>query len=1392
MWNWRAQACAFFAVVLVAVMTTMPGTASAQVTSGSSTLVVHAVGHSGSENVDIRIDGVLVDSFNPERWSSGGSFFSLPADPGWATYTYVHPTQIDPADVRLEFKNDAHSIALMRDVRVDKIVIDGIVYETEHPSVISEGNWTTSRCSGGPVAAEADSLYCNGYFQYAATEDTPPPPSTGTFYVSPDGDNTATGSATEPWRDVAFATGDSSPVDAGDTIVVLPGTYVETITLEKSGNDVDGHITLVAQGSVVLQDPDPLVGGFREGVIQSADQGFWIIDGFRIENSSWAGIALRDANDMIVRNNHTFETGASGIIVMPEDYYLGGEEEITSSNIQIIDNVVERANWRFEPGPKNAGSPQEALSLWGVDGFDIAGNLLTEGNKEGIDVKVGSRNGAIRDNVVTGMALVSGNYGSYRGGPAIYLDGNRAHSFNIDIYNNVVYDNFADGIVIADEVPANGGVEDVRVWNNVVYNNGNLGINGGVGIGLFDPLENIDIVHNTVAFNIQALRGNSRNGESTGLRVEANVFANNVFRTAAFDGQFEIDITQNLFAEPDGLTVHGDWDPGDLTIENVVSADADFVDAPAADFRLGSDSPALDAGSAQAPSFATSDADGVDRPRGPATDIGAFEAAPATPNTAPTAEAGVDQTVIDTDGDGQEAVTLDGSGSFDADGDRLTFEWLEGLQVIAVGESPTIDLPVGGHALLLRVSDSSGAVAEDGVLINVDPAPDEPDGSTLTIHAVGHAGSEIINIRIDGVLVDSFNPVRFSNGGSFFSLVEDPGWASYTYVHPTTINPGEVRLEFVNDANSLALMRDVRVDKIVIDGASFETEDASVISEGNWTVSRCSGGPATAEVDSLYCNGYFQFAEADVVDPPVVDPPAGFETPELVVETVVSGISTPWGSDFLPSGEMLYAERIGRLHIWDPSTETSTEISLDMSDIVHGTTGGLLGIAIDPGFDENRRFYSCQTGASQDGATEWKVIAWTLNEQATSAARVGDPLVRAANNLNHVGCELGIDAAGHLFVTTGDDFVGSYPQDTQNLNGKVLRIDRFSGEGVAGNPFFGSESSTAAAIYTYGHRNVQGLAFRPNGQIWSIEHGSAVDDEINLLVAGGNYGWDPVPLGDDVPDPRYPLYDEVNNPMTDLQKFPDALTAKWSSGDPTVAPGGGDFVVGEAWGSLDGALAVGVLKDRYVAFYRFDDDGEYLDHVIVAELDGTYGRIRTATMGPDGSLYIGTSNSGFGSSDTRQDVILKVTPKSALPPDPDPTGESTLVVHAVGHDGSEVINIRIDGVVVDSFSPVKFSSGASFFSLVPNPGWATYTYVHPTQIDAGDVRLEFRNDANSATLKRDVRVDKIVIDGVTFETEHPAVVSEGNWTVSQCSGGPANAEADSLYCNGYFQYAPLG
>ena len=346
--------------------------------------------------------------------------------------------------------------------------------------------------------------------------------------------------------------------------------------------------------------------------------------------------------------------------------------------------------------------------------------------------------------------------------------------------------------------------------------------------------------------------------------------------------------------------------------------------------------------------------------------------------------------------------------------------------------------------------------------------------------------------------------------------------------------------------------------------------------------------------------------------------------PELTVVPLVSGLTIPWGLAFTPNGRLLFTERGGKLSSRLTNGTVQT-VSADFSDLFVLGESGLMAIVVDPDFASKRRFYTCQAHTGP----EVQVIAWTFDDDTyTAATRANDPLVEnipASTFGRHSGCRLRFGPEGpeeYLWIATGDAAAGTTPQDLTSLGGKVLRVNASTGDGALTNPF-----ASWPLIYTYGHRNVQGLALRPGtSQMWTVEHGPSIDDEINLLVADGNYGWKPGPG-----------YNE-SVPMTDLVQFPSAIAAKWASGDPTLATSGGIFLEGEDWGEWEGRLAVATLAGRSLRIFEFTAAGTFVSQVVVPELDDTYGRLRTPMLGPDGALYVSTSNGGG------QDKILKVVP----------------------------------------------------------------------------------------------------------------------------------------------------
>ena len=208
-------------------------------------------------------------------------------------------------------------------------------------------------------------------------------------------------------------------------------------------------------------------------------------------------------------------------------------------------------------------------------------------------------------------------------------------------------------------------------------------------------------------------------------------------------------------------------------------------------------------------------------------------------------------------------------------------------------------------------------------------------------------------------------------------------------------------------------------------------------------------------------------------------------------------------------------------------------------------------------------------GGHLDGAAlDVRVLRWRLTSD-TTAVSDGAPVVTGIplSSGRHSGCRLRFGTDGYLYVGTGDAAVGTNPQNLASLGGKVLRVG-WDGSIPADNPFFG-RGGNARYVFNYGHRNVQGLALRPGtNELWTAEHGTDRDDEVNLVVKGDNYGWDPVPG-----------YDE-STPMTDLTKFPTATSAMWRSGFPTVATSGATFLTDPRWGAWRGALAVARSRAR--------------------------------------------------------------------------------------------------------------------------------------------------------------------------------------------------------------------
>ncbi|OZC71338.1 glucose dehydrogenase [Rhodococcus sp. 06-462-5] len=357
--------------------------------------------------------------------------------------------------------------------------------------------------------------------------------------------------------------------------------------------------------------------------------------------------------------------------------------------------------------------------------------------------------------------------------------------------------------------------------------------------------------------------------------------------------------------------------------------------------------------------------------------------------------------------------------------------------------------------------------------------------------------------------------------------------------------------------------------------------------------------------------------------------------PDLTVTTVLDGLAKPWDAVVAPDGTVLTGERAGRFVIRDVGGATR-ELAADLDDLYASGETGLMGIALATDFEASRTIYTCQgvqgsggggtgsagTGSAGGGSDNHiAVLSWTVDPGWTALTRTGTLVddIPVADGGRHGGCRILAHPDGTLYVGTGDTATPTVPQDRNSLGGKVLHINA-DGSAAAGSP---------DRIFTLGHRNVQGLAIRPGtGQIYEVEQGTTRDDELNLLVPGGNYGYRP---------DRLPFIYDESVPMTDPTRVPGALAAVWSSGSPTIATPGLTFANGAGWGSWNGAAVISSQQGEKLTFLKLSEDGtEYVDEADA--LVGTYGRLRSLTsFGDDGAFLLTTDNGS-------DDKVLLVTP----------------------------------------------------------------------------------------------------------------------------------------------------
>jgi len=327
--------------------------------------------------------------------------------------------------------------------------------------------------------------------------------------------------------------------------------------------------------------------------------------------------------------------------------------------------------------------------------------------------------------------------------------------------------------------------------------------------------------------------------------------------------------------------------------------------------------------------------------------------------------------------------------------------------------------------------------------------------------------------------------------------------------------------------------------------------------------------------------------------------------PALRIDTIVEPLEHPWSIAFLPDGRQLVTERPGRLRLIDDGV-LSAPID-GVPPVMAESQGGLFDVLLHPDFARTGElFLSYAHGTADRNAV--RVLRARLQGDALVEARVIFTAVPWKDTPVHFGGRLALLPDDTLLLSIGDGF--DYRESAQRLDshlGKLVRLT-FDGQAPADNPFIGREGALPE-LYSIGHRNPQGLAVdAADGTVWSHEHGPAGGDEINRIVAGGNYGWPVATTGRDYSGAAI-------SPFSRRDGMIDPLV-EWT---PSIAPGGLAIGSGPLFPELDGALLVAALKSRELLQVPRDalDDGDRGSLV----LDGI-GRLRDVRIAPDGALWL--------------------------------------------------------------------------------------------------------------------------------------------------------------------------
>lgn len=375
--------------------------------------------------------------------------------------------------------------------------------------------------------------------------------------------------------------------------------------------------------------------------------------------------------------------------------------------------------------------------------------------------------------------------------------------------------------------------------------------------------------------------------------------------------------------------------------------------------------------------------------------------------------------------------------------------------------------------------------------------------------------------------------------------------------------------------------------------------------------------------------------------PPTITDPAGHivesEVQKLKIEVVAKDLETPWGLAFLPDGRLLVTERPGRLRIVEKNGKVSEPVT-GVPKVMQIQDGGLMDVEVHPQYARNGWIYLsyAEPGPANTSVTERadnntgmtaivrgklsKTNEWTDQQFIFHAT----PDLYTTTHI-HYGSRFIFDKQGHLFFTLGEHGKMEDAQDLSKPTGKIHRVND-DGTAPKDNPFVG-RAGAVASIWTYGHRNPQGLSFDPvTGKLWETEHGPNAGDELNLIQAGHNYGWPVISNG---------APGRGQAPFPTEQADMESPVVFWT---PTIAPGGIAFYSGTNYPNWKNNLFVTGLGGQVLRRLTIQNDKVTHQEVVFDNL----GRIRDIIIGPDGNFYVATALPGARLADTTVGFVLRL------------------------------------------------------------------------------------------------------------------------------------------------------